>query len=60
MAFVDADDEWLPEKLARQIAFMQKLGSSFSYTDSYVVRDGDRHALQHACAPPPRRDPGAR
>ena len=42
VAFVDADDEWLPEKLARQTAFMQKLGSSFSYTDSYVVQDGDR------------------
>jgi teichuronic acid biosynthesis glycosyltransferase TuaG len=39
VAFVDADDEWLPGKLARQIAFMQKLGSSFSYTDAYVVRD---------------------
>ncbi len=42
VAFVDADDEWLPEKLARQIAFMEKLGSSFSYTDSYVVRNGSR------------------
>ena len=42
VAFVDADDEWLPQKLAQQIAFMQKLGSSFSYTDSYVVRDGPR------------------
>lgn len=42
VAFVDADDEWLPEKLARQTAFMQKLGSSFSYTDSYVVQDGHR------------------
>jgi teichuronic acid biosynthesis glycosyltransferase TuaG len=39
VAFVDADDEWLPDKLARQIAFMQKLGSSFSYTDAYLVRD---------------------
>jgi teichuronic acid biosynthesis glycosyltransferase TuaG len=42
VAFVDADDEWLPEKLARQVEFMEKLGSSFSYTDSYVVRDGHR------------------
>jgi glycosyltransferase involved in cell wall biosynthesis len=42
VAFVDADDEWLPEKLARQVAFMEKLGSSFSYTDSYIVRDGRR------------------
>jgi teichuronic acid biosynthesis glycosyltransferase TuaG len=42
VAFVDADDEWLPEKLARQVAFMKELGSSFSYTDSYIVRDGGR------------------
>lgn len=42
VAFVDADDEWLPEKLARQVAFMESLGSSFSYTDSYIVRDGHR------------------
>jgi glycosyltransferase involved in cell wall biosynthesis len=41
-AFVDADDEWLPEKLDRQIAFMERQGSSFSYTDSYLVRDGSR------------------
>ena len=39
VAFVDADDEWLPDKLAQQIAFTQKLGSSLSYTDSYLVRD---------------------
>jgi teichuronic acid biosynthesis glycosyltransferase TuaG len=42
VAFVDADDEWLPEKLARQVAFMEELGSSFSYTDAYIVRDGQR------------------
>lgn len=42
VAFVDADDEWLPEKLARQVAFMEKLGSSFSYTDAYLVHDGRR------------------
>jgi len=42
VAFVDADDEWLPEKLARQVVFMEELGSSFSYTDCYVVRDGHR------------------
>ena len=60
VAFVDADDEWLPDKLARQIAFMQKLGSSLSYTDS--LRRPRRRppcALQHARAPSRRRDPGA-
>jgi teichuronic acid biosynthesis glycosyltransferase TuaG len=42
VAFLDADDEWLPDKLARQVAFMEKVESSFSYTDCYVVRDGNR------------------
>jgi teichuronic acid biosynthesis glycosyltransferase TuaG len=42
VAFVDADDEWLPEKLTHQVAFMERLRSSFSYTDCYVVRDGSR------------------
>ena len=42
VAFVDADDEWLPDKLARQFRFMEQVGSSFSYTDSYIVREGGR------------------
>jgi teichuronic acid biosynthesis glycosyltransferase TuaG len=51
VAFVDADDEWLPEKLARQVAFMERLASSFSYTDSYVVR-GDSRQRYSAIARP--------
>ena len=51
VAFVDADDEWLPEKLAHQTAFMEKLGSSFSYTDSYLVRGGDRVRLSTLAQP---------
>jgi teichuronic acid biosynthesis glycosyltransferase TuaG len=52
VAFVDADDEWLPEKLARQVFFMQRLGSSFSYTDSYVVQD--RHRVRYSTLARPR------
>jgi glycosyltransferase involved in cell wall biosynthesis len=52
VAFVDADDEWLPDKLARQFAFMQKLGSSFSYTDSYLVRDGSPRVRYSTLARP--------
>jgi teichuronic acid biosynthesis glycosyltransferase TuaG len=51
VAFVDADDEWLPEKLARQVGFMEKLGSAFSYTDSYLVR-GDRRQRYSTLARP--------
>ena len=52
VAFVDADDEWLPDKLARQAAFMAKEGSSFSYTDSYILRDGSR--VRHSTLARPR------
>src|SRR4029453_3623619 len=53
VAFVDADDEWLPEKLARQVAFMDKLGSSFSYTDSYLAPP--RRRVRYSFLARPRR-----
>jgi teichuronic acid biosynthesis glycosyltransferase TuaG len=51
VAFLDADDEWLPEKLARQLEFMESLSSSFSYTDSYLVRDGRRQRYSALARP---------
>jgi teichuronic acid biosynthesis glycosyltransferase TuaG len=51
VAFLDADDEWLPEKLARQLEFMEGLGSSFSYTDSYIVRNGRRQCYSALAQP---------
>jgi glycosyltransferase involved in cell wall biosynthesis len=33
IAFLDSDDLWMPEKLDKQISFMEKNGYSFSYTD---------------------------
>ena len=32
MAFLDSDDLWMPEKLERQVSFMEKNSFSFSYT----------------------------
>ena len=32
IAFLDSDDLWFPEKLERQLAFMEKTGCHFSYT----------------------------
>ncbi|HHQ4804289.1 glycosyltransferase family 2 protein [Aeromonas veronii] len=32
IAFLDADDLWMPHKLSTQVAYMEKTGSVFSYT----------------------------
>lgn len=40
LAFLDSDDEWLPNKLKRQIAYMEKYHKAMTYTD-YCVIDGD-------------------
>lgn len=37
IAFIDADDIWLEEKLAKQIRFMQKENASLSYTDYFLM-----------------------
>jgi teichuronic acid biosynthesis glycosyltransferase TuaG len=49
IAFLDADDRWRPEKLARQLAFMERENASFSFTayrrEDALGRDlGDVHA----------------
>lgn len=32
IAFLDADDLWLPNKLSTQVAYMEKTGAAFTYT----------------------------
>ncbi len=44
IAFLDADDLWMPEKLEKQISFMTKYDSAFTYS-SYKVIDMDNEAL---------------
>jgi teichuronic acid biosynthesis glycosyltransferase TuaG len=41
IAFLDADDAWYPQKLARQIPFMESMESALSYTSYEVVDERD-------------------
>src|SRR5699024_9752711 len=41
IAFLDSDDQWMPEKLAIQVAFMKDNGIAFSFTKYIrVLEDG--------------------
>ena len=40
IAFLDADDSWVPRKLEQQLAAMRSTGAAFSYTGYKRCRDG--------------------
>lgn len=42
IAFLDSDDLWVPEKLEKQIAYMQNNNISFSFTDYSVIDENDK------------------
>ena len=42
IALLDSDDEWLPEKLARQLAYMRGHGYEISQTEEIWIRNGRR------------------
>jgi len=44
LAFLDSDDLWHPQKLARQVEFLAGCGADLVYSDCQVV-DRDGHAL---------------
>lgn len=39
IAFLDSDDLWEPEKLEKQLTFMEKNGYSFSYTGYQIISE---------------------
>lgn len=41
IAFLDSDDIWVPEKLKKQIAFMEENSYSFTYTDYMIQLNGE-------------------
>ena len=51
IAFLDSDDLWTPDKLEKQIAFMEQNGVFFSAT-GYEQMDENGNSLHLACFPP--------
>jgi teichuronic acid biosynthesis glycosyltransferase TuaG len=41
-AFLDSDDQWLPHKLEYQLAWMEKHGAAFTFSQYYVIASDGR------------------
>lgn len=55
VAFLDSDDVWMPEKLERQITFMEENGAVFSCT-AYGQMDEEGADIGLICTPPKKTD----
>ena len=53
IAFLDSDDLWHPQKLEKQIAFMEKHGYQFSYTNYHEINR--ESALTGVCVTGPKK-----
>ena len=52
IAFLDSDDQWYPEKLEKQLNFMQKNGYHFTFTDYDMVdENGQKLSRYVKCKP---------
>ncbi len=49
IAFLDADDKWLPTKLEKQVGFMQKNNIPMSYTAYYIQHPTHTDFCIHQC-----------
>lgn len=47
IAFLDSDDLWHPEKLQKQLRFMEDNGYGFTFTDYSVIDEADRQIAQY-------------
>jgi glycosyltransferase involved in cell wall biosynthesis len=51
LAFLDSDDLWLPQKLEKQLAFMQATGTPLSYTNFFRVNESCQKTVGHVISP---------
>lgn len=51
LAFLDADDAWLPDKLRCQTDFMLRTGAAISYTDYRFMSEDGRLIGRRLCGP---------
>ena len=52
VAFLDSDDQWLPQKTEKQLAFMARAGAGLSYTAYWRVDADGQTRLSRVRAPP--------
>src|SRR3989338_7148388 len=51
ITFCDDDDLWLPEKLQRQVQFMQNTGAIISYTNAWIELPNGKRRLAFSLPP---------
>lgn len=51
IAFLDSDDLWRPEKLERQVGFMEQNGYHFSYTNYEEINEAGKQTGIHVTGP---------
>ena len=52
IAFLDSDDQWLPNKLEKQINFMRSRNISFCFSSFYLMNENGKHLKKYREALP--------